>query len=154
MRYPCFREVMIMKFKLIIDKSRDEEVQVYAHSETDLTAAIEELCREDSFELYGYKDKEAYNLKLQEIQCFVVEDNRIFALTDDSKWQIKYRLYQLEEKLPDGFIKINQSCIANIKFIKRFDASFSGVLNVKFKNGHIDYVSRRNVKNVKERLGL
>ena len=61
---------------------------------------------------------------------------------------------QLEEMLDDSFVKINQSCIANIKKIDRFKATVGGSLTVIFKNGHIDYVSRRNLKNVKERLGL
>ena len=54
----------------------------------------------------------------------------------------------------DNFIKINKSCIANLKKIKRFDASFGGAMQVTFKNGHTDFVSRRNLKNVKERMGI
>ena len=56
--------------------------------------------------------------------------------------------------LGTDFIKINQSCIANIRQIQRFDTSFSGTLRVIFKNGYTDYVSRRQLKAVKERLGL
>ena len=44
--------------------------------------------------------------------------------------------------------------LINIDKIKRFDASLSGFLLVTLKNGYSDYVSRRNLKNVKERLGL
>jgi DNA-binding LytR/AlgR family response regulator len=46
------------------------------------------------------------------------------------------------------------SCIANLSKIKKFNASFSGSLSVVFKNGYTDYVSRRSVKFIKERLGL
>ena len=70
------------------------------------------------------------------------------------KFEIKTRLYVIEEKLPENFIKINQSCIANINQIERFDASISGTLKIRFKNGYTDYVSRRQLKNVKERIGI
>ena len=44
--------------------------------------------------------------------------------------------------------------IANLKKVEKFSAAFSGALQVNFKNGYVDYVSRRNLKNVKERLGI
>lgn len=143
-----------MKFRLIIDKSRDEEVIVYANEKKKLIDEIEKLVCENNFELTGFIDREAVKLNLAEVYCFISENNKVFAVCEKEKFLIKYRLYQLEEKLPENFVKINQSCIADIKKIKKFDASFTGVLKVIFKNGYTDFVSRRNVKKVKERLGL
>lgn len=143
-----------MKFRFFIDKSRDEEVIVYAHEKTKLVEDIENLVTENNFDLIGYADREAVKLDLADVYCFTVENNKIYALCEQEKFLIKNRLYQLEEKLTENFIKINQSCIANVRKIRKFDASFSGTLTVIFKNGYKDFVSRRNVKNVKERLGL
>ena len=53
-----------------------------------------------------------------------------------------------------SFIKINQSCLANKKKIKKFEYTIGGSLRVVFKNGYIDYIARRELKNVKERMGL
>lgn len=143
-----------MKFSFFIDKDRDEEIIVYAHERTKLIEDIETLIKENDFELTGYLDREAVKLDLADVYCFISENNKIYALCEKERYLLKQRLYRLEENLPDNFIKINQSCIANIKKIKKFDASFTGTLKVIFKNGYTDYVSRRNVKNVKERLGL
>ena len=77
-----------------------------------------------------------------------------FAITEKERLRLKCRLYQLEEVLPEYFVKINQSCVANIRKVARFDTSVSGTLLIKFKNGYKDYVSRRQMKAVKERLGL
>lgn len=143
-----------MKFKLFIDKERPEEVQVYAHKKSKLTDDIEQLILNSAVELNGYKDSEVVRLNPTDVHCFIVENNKVFALTAKDKLQLKYRLYQLEEEFADSFLKINQSCVVNVKMIARFDASISGALNVKLKNGYSDYVSRRNLKNVKERLGL
>lgn len=143
-----------MNCKLFVDKNRDEEVHIYAHEESSLTRAIVKLVEENNTELIGYIDREAVVLDLFTVNCFVVEDNKVYALTHKGKLSVRLRLYQLEEKLPDNFIKVNQSCIANIKQIRSFDALISGSMRVKFKNGYEDFVSRRQVKSVKERLGL
>ena len=143
-----------MKFRLIIDNDRDEEVVVYAHKITDLIRKVEEIVSSDSFEIIGYRNKEAVKLNDCDICCFIVEDKKLYALTDFDRFLLKCRLYQIEENINNNFIKINQSCIANINKIKSFDASISGVLIVKFSNGYTDYVSRRQLKNVKERFGL
>lgn len=143
-----------MKFRLIIDKNREEEVLVYSHKETKLTDEIKRIVENDAKELVGYIEREAYKLNLSEIYCFAAEDNNVYAVTDKGRLRIKLRLYQLEDILGEDFIKINQSCIVNIREIRKFDSSFSGMLKVVLKNGYSDYVSRRNIKNVKERLGV
>lgn len=143
-----------MKFKIFIDKNHEEEVIVYAHEKSDLIKEIENLVCENNFEIIGFADKESTRLNFNEIFCFIVEDNKIYAVCEKERFLLKTRLYKLEENLPENFVKINQSCIANIRKIKKFDASVSGSLTVVFKNNYVDYVSRRNVKKVKERLGI
>ena len=143
-----------MKFTFIKDTSVQEEVIIYAHEKSELVKRIENLVNSFDSLLMGYKDSQAIALTAQEVFCFTVVDNKVFAITEKEKLHIRLRLYQLEEKYSDSFIKINQSCLANTEKIARFDTSFSGTLKVIFKNGYTDYVSRRNVKNVKERLGL
>ncbi len=143
-----------MKYTLVLDREREEEVLVYARKPSSLTDAIERLLAEHGVELIGYKDREMRRLELSEIVRFTVEENKVYAVTADDKLQLKCRLYQLEERLPDHFVKLHQSCIANLRQVKRFDASLSGALKVIFRNGDVEYVSRRQMKFVKERLGV
>ena len=144
-----------MKYTIIIDENREEEVIVYAKKKSALTDEIELLVSDNSLGIIGYdKNGEGVKLTADEVCCFTVEDNKIFAITEKEKLRLKCRLYQLEEMLPDNFVKINQSCVANIRKISRFDTSVSGTLLIKFKNGYKDYVSRRQMKAVKERFGL
>ena len=143
-----------MKFRLIIDENRDEEILVYAHQKTPLVEAIERLVMQEEFRLIGYIDREAVKLDFDKICRFTVEENRVYAETVNEKYRLRYRLCEIEEKTPMSFVKINQSCLANIEMIERFDASVSGSLRVRFKNGSTDYVSRRQLKTVKERIGL
>ncbi len=143
-----------MKYTTVIDKLREEEVIIYAHSRTPEVEEIERFVSGQVSELTGYIDRSAVKLELAEIHFFTVEGGKVYAVTQTEKYLLRLRLYMVEEMLDDNFVKINQSCIANIKKIKRFDACVSGAMRVMFKNGCTDYVSRRQLKTVKERLGL
>ena len=143
-----------MKCSVVIDKTREQEVVIYAHERTELVDKIEALLKEEEPRLVGYREEQAFLIDKSEVYCFTVEAGRVFALCKNDKFRLKSRLYQIEAALTCDFVKINQSCIANINKIARFDASISGTLKVVFKNGHTDFVSRRQLKQVKERLGL
>lgn len=140
-----------MKCTIMIDKNREEEVIVYAHGHSALTQQIEQLV---SVDWIGYEGQTATRLSLADVVCFAVESNRVYAMTTQKKWLIKQRLYQIEEQLPEHFVRINQSCLANIRQIERFEVSFGAALTVIFRNGYRDYVSRRQLKTVKERLKM
>ncbi len=144
-----------MKCTVVIDPNREEEICVFAHTHTPLIDEIEKLAAADGISLIGYdQDKIAIPLNLTDIFCFSVEGNKIIATTENDSFTVRSRLYQLEDALPDFFVKINQSCIVNLRKIKQFDATFGGALRVVLQNEYTDYVSRRQVKIVKERLGL
>lgn len=143
-----------MKCEIIIDPLQEEKVVVYAKEKSTLTEEIQRITEQYSTSLFGYRDSEIIKLNLSDIVCVSVIGNRVYAICDNEQYLLKERLYILEEKLPDHFIKINQSCLANIKKMERFDTSISGTLKIRFRNGHIDYVSRRQLKLIKERLGI
>lgn len=143
-----------MKCTVILDKTREEEIIIYAHQRTPLIDEIERVSKNDKTQLVGYLRGEIVKLNMQEVYCFTIDDGKLYAVCENEKYFIKLKLYIVEQMLDNSFIKINQSSIANISKIKKFDASISGTLKVIFKNGYSDYVSRRNIKNVKERIGL
>lgn len=143
-----------MKYKIYIDREREEEILIYAHEKNHLVERIEELILEQQRDILAFGDGEVVRLCEDEIFCFVVEEGRVFALTERDKFQLKMRLYQLEEQFPDRFVKINQSCLVNVDKIARFDASIGGSLMVTLKNGYKDYISRRQMRTVKDRIGF
>ena len=142
-----------MEYKIIIDKNEEEKIFIYAHEKSQLILEIEKLILNDA-KINGYKDREIVPFSVFETEFFYAEDNKVYAVTQKDEVLVKHRLYELEEILPDNFIKINKSCIANLNAVSGFDASISGTLKVKFKSGKVDYVSRRNLKNIKERIGV
>ncbi len=144
-----------MKHTTIIDPHREEEVVIHAKKKTREIEELESYLDRMGAELVGYgEDGQIFPLRPAEIQCFIVEDGRVCALTEKEKLTVRLPLYAIEEMLTEDFVRINQSCLGSIRKIARFDASIGGALMVTFGNGHRDYVSRRQLKNVKERMHI
>ena len=144
-----------MKYTTIIDPAGEEEIIIHTRARTREFEALEAFADQLGKELLGYGEGgNIVLLRPDGICCFTVEDGRIYALTDTEKLTVRLPLYALEDMLGEGFVRINQSCLGNVRRIARFDASIGGSLMVTFENGHRDYVSRRQLKTVKERMGI
>ena len=143
-----------MKCEIIINPSCEEKIIIYAKEESSLVQEIKQLAEGAKNDLFGYAEDEIVKLNPADIYYISVIGGKVYATVGKEKYLLKERLYLLEEKLPECFVKINQSCLANIKKTERFDTSISGTLKIRFKNGDTDYVSRRQLRAVKERLGI
>ena len=143
-----------MKFKLIVDEHAEESLTIVCNKKREVFDQIEQLINNFDSKLIGYENDEIVIIKLEEVNCFISENNKVYALVNNHKYLIKKRLYQVEELLDLSYIRINQSCIANISKIIKFNVTFNGFLKVVFENKYEDYISRRELKNVKERLGI
>ena len=143
-----------MKCRVVIDKEREEEVVIYSHEENGFTDKIKSFVESLSVGFVGYDGAEVKPLTASEIFCFSIDRGKIYAFTEKRRFEIKQRLYEIEEQLGRDFIKINQSCIVSVDKIERFKVSIGGALLVILKNGYKDYISRRQLKTVKQRVGL
>ncbi len=143
-----------MKYKLIIDKDAEEEIVAVVHAPNSLTEQIENLVLGYSGAegVMGYRDDEMRILSFGEIECITVMDRRIIAIdTSGNRYRIQERLRELENILPSYFIRINKSALANERRILRFDAVFSGGVDVVFRCGFREYVSRRCFAEIRRR---
>ena len=146
-----------MNFRLIIDKTREEEVVVTAHRRSVLTDQIEKIVSQQSISdrLVAYAEDEMLMLPFTQIACITVLDGKTLAIdTQNRRYRLKSRLYELEYSLPANFIRINKSTIANETELEKFNPSFSGAVDAVFKCGHTDYVSRRCFAQIKRRYDL
>ena len=144
----------IVKCTVIVDSTREEEILIYVHKKTAIINEIERMATGEESGLIGFFREEIVRFDVKDVYCFTVDNGKLYAVCKNERYLLKTRLCNVEQTLDKNFIKINQSSIANINKIHKFDASISGTLKVIFKNGYTDYVSRRNIKNVKERLGI
>ena len=143
-----------MKFKLIIDKNKDEEVVVTARERSVLTDRIEALIREDagSDRIAAYTEDDMKMLKFSDIECITVQEGKTWAVdTRGRRYRLKLRLYELESLVPACFIRINKSALANENRLERFTDTYSGAVDAVFKCGYREYVSRRCFAAIKRR---
>lgn len=143
-----------MRYQLIIDKDKEESIIITAHEKTEKIVMIEKIINVNDQKIMAYDEDEILPINLNNVYAFYTNDSKVFVKMKDSDYLIKERIYQIEELLDDSFVKINQGCIVNINKILKFDSSITGSIKVVLKNGFNDYISRRELKNVKRRLGL
>lgn len=142
-----------MKFTLIIDKDKEEEVVVTAHGPSPLIDEIETLVSKQADRIPGYTEDDIKMLSILEIECITVLDGKTYAIyTDGKQYRLKQRLYELESQLPGSFIRINKSALANKTRLDRFQVTYSGAVDAVFRCGYREYVSRRCYAQIKRRL--
>ena len=146
-----------MKFQLIIDPKKDEEIIATVHAPSALTEKIQQLVQEytGADRVAAYADGDIKLLPFSQIACVTVIDGKTIAVDSQGKqYRLKQRLYELEAVLPQSFIRINKSAIANEQLIERYTASFSGAVDAVFRGGYREYVSRRCFAAIKRRYQL
>ncbi|HEX9026929.1 MAG TPA: LytTR family DNA-binding domain-containing protein [Clostridium sp.] len=100
-----------------------------------------------------YKGDTEYYLSLEEILFFDTEENGICAHTIDNVYNVKYKLYELEEFLPGYFMRVSKSTILNTNNIYSITRSLASSSKVEFQNTHKQvYVSRYYYKPLKIKL--
>ena len=143
-----------MKFKLVIDKTKDEEIVITAHERSEMIDQIEAIVIENSDQsrIVAYNDDEIKLLRFSDIECITVINGKTYAIdASGARLRLKKRLYEIESLLPNYFIRINKSSLANEKRLEKFTAAFSGAVDAVFKCGYVEYVSRRCFADIKRR---
>ncbi len=142
-----------MKFKLIINQEKDEEVLITAHQRNALIDEIEALISKHTDRIPGYTEDDIKMLSVSEIECVTVLDGKTYAIDfKNRRYRLKQRLYELEATLPSSFIRINKSTLANEAALDRFTVTIAGSVDAVFKCGYTEYVSRRCFAQIKRRL--
>ena len=144
-----------MKFTLIIDQDGDEEVVARVRGPSPLTHQIEALVLQyaGADAVAAYAEDELRMLPFSEIECITVLGGKTWAIdTQNRRYRLKYRLFELEAMVPASFIRINKSALANQTRLDRFAATYSGGVDAVFRCGYKEYVSRRCFAQIKRRF--
>ena len=142
-----------MKFKLIIDKEKEEEIVATVHARTALIDEIEALISKHTDRIPGYTEDDIKMLSIAQIECITVLEGKTYAIdSQNRRYRLRQRLYELEQQLPSSFIRINKSTLANENALDRFTVTVAGSVDAVFKCGYREYVSRRCFAQIKRRL--
>lgn len=90
---------------------------------------------------------------MEEIYFFETEGRELRAHTADKMFLCEYKLYELEEILPGGFMRISKSTIANLDFVWSVTKNLTASSLVEFVGSNKKaMLSRAYYKAVTERL--
>ena len=144
-----------MKLELNIDEKVKETLVVVSANKIDKEVQnLINYIEYSSKYLIGIVEDKVSIIDIDEIIRVYIEDRKTFVVTLKDTYVVKKKLYEVENIVTRNFIKISQSEIANIKFIKNLDFSNTGTIVIKYKNSDISYVSRRMIKEFKLKLGI
>ncbi len=146
-----------MKIKLDLSADNNEDIIIIkAKSMTPEIARIVSYCSSDEdIQLPGFQNDLFKLLNPGEIVRIYTQDRKVLAETFDGVYELKLRLYELEEKLNSfSFIRISKSELINLKQVSYFEPDVFNGLGVVMKNKNKTYVSRRFVSLLKERIGV
>ena len=146
---------MQLKVKLNIDPSLPEEKAEFWLKK--MTARFERITKELNSEhdfLWCYRDADAYEINFSQIYVIQIENEKTMICTQNQKYVYRGRLYQVQSVLPNDFIMISRGTIVNYHFIDHLEIINTGNIDALLENGLRVQVSRRRIKDLKERLGL
>ena len=113
---------------------------------------IKEYVRHKGDTLTGYKQtKEKVSVRIEDILYFETVDGLVFAYTVDCVYEIKGRLYQVEEKVNKRNIcRASKTMLVNVEHIISVRTALNGRLYARMENGEEILITRRYAKEIEE----
>lgn len=145
-----------MKIHLHIEKQQQEtEVHIYAAEYNEMIEQLMKKINSASTEnIVGYLNSDIHLLKPEEIFSIYTEDARVYLQTDEEEFECKSKLYELEERYGNKFVRANKSMLVNMDKIASIQSKVLGNPLLLLSNGCNVAVSRKYFKLLKEKLGL
>lgn len=143
-----------IKVRFILDDTLggDIEITVCAAEKNErvkklLTTLSDHFRQLGSSQLFSEK----YHINTSSIILIMRDGRYVTAKTVGGDYTIKDTLTRVEESLdPAWFVRISQSEIINLKYLKNWDFVGGGIIQVKMEHGIVSYTSRRYAKQIRE----
>ena len=103
----------------------------------------------------AFYENEIVQLDSKEVYFFESVDNKVYACCEKKVFEIKQKLYELEEIYKQtNFVRISKSMIVNISKVSKIVPMFNGRLEGVLCNGEKVIITRQYVANLKKKLGI
>ncbi|MDL2238116.1 LytTR family transcriptional regulator DNA-binding domain-containing protein [Christensenellaceae bacterium OttesenSCG-928-K19] len=104
--------------------------------------------------LFAYSEQEICRVRLEEIFYIEAVDGKTFLYTNEKVFELKQRLYELDDELGFNFQRISKSVVLNLKKIKSLRPAINGRFEALLDNGERIIISRQYVSSLKEKFGI
>lgn len=103
----------------------------------------------------AFYENEIVQLDSKDVYYFESVDNKVYACCEKKVFEIKQKLYELEEIYKQtNFVRISKSMIVNISKVSKIVPMFNGRLEGVLCNGEKVIITRQYVANLKKKLGI
>ena len=146
-----------MKIEFDIDeKYREKKIVICTNKITEeIQELVNKIENKKNSKIYGYKNDKIFILEENKIETIYSENKRVFIRYENGDiYESKKRVYELENNLPNKFVRISNSEIVNFDKVQNLDFKIVGTIILNFYTGKYTYVSRRYVKKIKEYLEI
>jgi DNA-binding LytR/AlgR family response regulator len=100
--------------------------------------------------LTGSVNERVYQFNLSDVFYFEAVDERVFAYTKSKSYELKIRLYELENAYADKhFVRCSKSFIINLINLESISPALNGRFTAHMKNGEKIIISRQYVPEIK-----
>lgn len=140
-----------MKVKeLIVDDIEEEGITLQYVEFTREFAEIKEYCLHKGETITGYtQDREAVSIRVEDVLYFEAVGELVFAYLENQVYEIRKRLYQIEETLKqENITRASKSMLINLEHIVSVRSALNGRLYAKMENGEEVLISRSYAKQV------
>ena len=149
-------EVRKLKVKIVTDEELPADTVVIHCRDVDenilrLKRAAEAM---GSADVAFFKGGKQFFPPLDSILFFETESNFLSAHTADDVFQVKAKLFELENTLPQKFVRVSKSAIVNVKHIYSVEKGLASATLISFAGTDKQlYAGRSYLKVLKLRLG-
>jgi DNA-binding LytR/AlgR family response regulator len=143
--------------KIIIEKPQsgeEEQIIVKCHNISPELMNMLNAIKVQGSLLIAFIGNEIHRVAPSDVFYIETVDNKTFLYCESNVYEIKQKLYELEELKISDFLRISKSTIVNLSKIKSLIPSMSGRLEAVLSNGERVVISRQYVSELKKNLGM
>jgi len=138
-----------------ISKEQEEEILIRCHEVNEEIHELVSTLKTETLIILGYQNENVHRINLKNIYYFEAVDGKVFLYCKDNVYEVKHKLYELEELCKDkNCFRASKSTILNIAKVSSVHPSFSGRFEALLDNGERAVISRQYVPVLKNMLGL
>lgn len=142
--------------KIIIEESSDcveEQIVIRCkRMSSQLRRVVAAIQAQES--LVAYKGQEIHRVDPEDIYYFEAVDRKTFLYTQKNVFELKQRLYELEDALGGDFQRISKSVVLNLRKLKSLNPTLNGRFEAVLDNSEKLMISRQYMTVLKMKFGI
>lgn len=132
-----------------IEEHENEQVIIECVEVTSIVEDIKNYVQSKGTVFAGKLGERIYQIRLDDVLYFEAIDKRTFAYTKDKVYELKARLYELENTYKDMFfLRCSKSNLVNIMRLDSISPALNGRFTAHMQNGEKVIISRQYAPNI------